>query len=86
MIATELLERALVVVGNPLTVLELHAVDVFRLCESFDHVAALGQQGEVGVEVPVIGIAVLAEEKLRVAAAREFEIGLGEGAGSHPCT
>jgi hypothetical protein len=77
MIATELVECALGVVGNTPAVLELHAIGVFRLGEGFDHVTALSQQSEVWVEISVVGVAVLAKEKLGVAGASELEIGLG---------
>jgi hypothetical protein len=83
LVATELVESALIVVGNAAAVLELHAIDVFRLGEGLDHVAALGQQGEVGVHVPVVGVAVFAEEELGVAAAGELEVRFGEGTGGH---
>ena len=59
-------------------VLELLGAVVSRLRERLDHVAALGEETEIRVGLAVVGIAVLAEEQLRVAGAREDVVGFGQ--------
>jgi hypothetical protein len=61
-------------------VLERDSVGALGRGERLDHVAAVGEELEVGVGLARLGVAVLAEEELGVAGAGEDEVGLGEGA------
>jgi len=66
--------------GGRVAILELDAARPLRGREGFDHVAALGEELQVGVAGAVVRVAVFTEEELRVAGASDAEIGFGEGA------
>jgi hypothetical protein len=79
-ILLEKLERALEICGEVASIADLDALGKVRLGQRLDHVASLGEQLEVRVAIAIVGVAVLAEEELGVAGARELVVGLGERA------